>query len=181
MSSAIAAALAVPALAAGLTACATGNGAASHATVRHSRTARNPNAAASARPVVLNCAGNAQVRPGGFPLACVDGNDYLTGLSWTSWTPGLASAKGTEHVNTCTPDCAQGKFHVYRVDTVLWGGTPVARHPGETRYTEITRIYPGARPSIDSHGKVVPAPEVVTQSLGNGPARQAGGAGGLLG
>ena len=27
-------------------------------------------------------------------LACADANDYLAKLSWTSWTPGLASATG---------------------------------------------------------------------------------------
>jgi hypothetical protein len=36
-------------------------------------------------------------------LACADGNEYLSGLAWTSWGPRLASATGTEHVNDCVP------------------------------------------------------------------------------
>ncbi|HLI39075.1 MAG TPA: hypothetical protein VKV80_17305 [Streptosporangiaceae bacterium] len=165
MSSAIAAALAVPALALGLTAAAAGNTAAGHAAARHGRAALTAKAASSTRTVVVSCPGKAQVRPGGFVLACADGNDYLTGLSWTSWTPDLASAKGTEHLNDCTPDCAQGKFHTYPALTVLWGGAAVSHHPGEKRYTEITLLYPGARPPVYKNGKMVPGPRVVTRSL----------------
>ncbi len=47
--------------------------------------------------VAINCQGRPQVRPRNFTLACADGNDYLSGLRWTSWGPDLASAIGSQH------------------------------------------------------------------------------------
>src|ERR1700736_6495237 len=73
----------------------------------------------SERTVVINCQGQPQVRPGSFTLACADGNDYLSGLSWTSWTPRLASGYGTQVIDDCLPYCAAGHFHSYPVLVVL--------------------------------------------------------------
>ena len=95
--------------------------------------------------VVLNCQGRPQVRPRGFTLACADGNDYLSGLRWTSWAPGLASATGLQTVNDCVPYCAAGHFHRYPVDAVFWGSA--AAGSGRQRYTRITLLYPGAHPA----------------------------------
>jgi hypothetical protein len=101
----------------------------------------------SEQTVVVSCEGRLQVRPGTFTLACADGNDYLTRLSWTSWGPGLASATGIQEQNDCNPYCAAGHFHAYPVNVILWGGTPVRNEPGTDRYTKITLLYPGARPA----------------------------------
>ena len=87
---------------------------------------------------------HAHVQPARYTLACADGNDYLTGLAWTSWGPRLASATGTEHVNDCIPYCAAGHFHSYPVNVVVWGST--AAGPGRQRYTRITELYPGVHP-----------------------------------
>lgn len=95
--------------------------------------------------VVLDCLGHPQVRPGHFTLACADGNDYLTGLTWTSWAQGLASATGVQAENDCLPNCAAGHFHSYPVDVVLWGSA--AAGPGSQRYTTVSLLYPGARPA----------------------------------
>jgi hypothetical protein len=95
--------------------------------------------------VAINCQGQPQVRPRSFTLACADGNDYLSGLRWTSWAPGLASATGLQTVNDCVPYCAAGHFHRYPVDAVFWGSA--AAGPGSQRYTKITLLYPGARPA----------------------------------
>jgi len=94
--------------------------------------------------VVVNCQGRAQVRPGSFTLACADGNDYLSGLAWAGWAPGLASATGVQVENDCVPYCAAGHFHRYPVDAVFWGSA--AFGPGSQRYTKVTLLYPGARP-----------------------------------
>ena len=94
--------------------------------------------------VAINCQGGPQVRPRSFTLACADGNDYLSGLRWTSWAPGLASATGLQTVNDCVPYCAAGHFHRYAVDAVFWGSA--AAGPGSQRYTKITLLYPGAHP-----------------------------------
>ena len=94
--------------------------------------------------MVINCQGQPKVRPGSFILACADGNDYLSGLAWTSWAPGLASATGVQVENDCVPYCAAGHFHRYPVDVIFWGSA--AAGPGSQRYTEVTLLYPGARP-----------------------------------
>jgi hypothetical protein len=99
----------------------------------------------SERTVVLNCQGHAQVRPGRITLACADFNDYLTGLTWKSWGPRLASATGVQNLNDCVPYCAAGHFHRYRVDVVLWA--TAAAGPGSQRYTSVTLLYPGAHPA----------------------------------
>jgi hypothetical protein len=131
-------------------------GAASASATAHSSTS----AAAglySERTVVISCQNRTQVRPGTFTLACADGNDYLTGLSWTSWTSRLASGYGTQHENDCIPYCAAGHFHAYPVLVVLWGSGPLRGNPGTQHYTRMTLIYPGARPKVyDGHRWVEP-------------------------
>lgn len=113
LASAVAAAIAIPALGLGL------NGAASARAISAGFYAKHI--------VVLDCQGHAHVRPAGYTLACADGNDYLNGLAWTSWGPQLASATGTEHVNDCIPYCAAGHFHSYPVNVVLWAARPPGR------------------------------------------------------
>ena len=138
------AAICVPALAAGL-----GLGVGGPASAASSP--RGPAAVTnlfSERMVVLNCLSRPEARPGSFTLACADGNDYLTGLSWTSWSPRLASGYGTQVINDCLPYCAAGHFHRYPVLVVLWGSAALRGNPGTLRYTKTTLIYSGARPKV---------------------------------
>jgi hypothetical protein len=128
---------------------------------------RAGSAAAASPPVVLNCLGKAQVKPGTITLACADDGAGLTHLHWTSWTPQLASAYGTEWQNDCKPNCAQGHVHHYPVVAMLWGSATVTGHPGERRYTTATLSYPKGRPAVyvtSCNGKVV-ATYPVTQTL----------------
>jgi hypothetical protein len=116
---------------------------------------------------VLNCIDKAQVKPGTISLACAGNDIGLTHLHWTSWTPELASAYGSEWENDCKPSCAQGHFHYYPVVAVLWGSATVKGHPGELRYTEATLSYTKGRPAVyvtSCNGKVV-ATYPVTQTL----------------
>jgi hypothetical protein len=112
---------------------------------------------ATGRQVAITCENKAAVRPGTFTLACADGNDALARMAWTSWTPRLASGYGTETLNDCVPNCAEGKFRDYPVDVVFWGSAAVKGHPAEHRYTYYTLVYPGPRPPHYSlvNGKVV--------------------------
>ena len=100
------------------------------------------------RTVVFDCPGQSAplVRPREFILTCADGNVALSKLSWTSWTPGLASATGTLEENDCTPYCAAGHFHAYPAVVIFWGSTAVENHPGEHSYTKMTLILTGTRP-----------------------------------
>lgn len=119
--------------------------------------------------VVLNCLGQAQVRPSSFILACADANDYLTELSWTSWGPYLASAVGTQEENDCIPYCAAGHFHAYPVDVIFWGRTAVTGEPGTQRYATVTLLYPGARPPVYNGHRYVEGPQTFTLTLWGPP------------
>jgi len=119
---------------------------------------RAGSAAAAPQYVVLNCMDKTQVKPGTISLACADNGLGLTHLHWTSWTPELASAYGTEWENDCKPNCAQGHFHYYPVVAVLWGSATVKGHPGQRRYTQATISYTKERPAVyvrSCNGKVV--------------------------
>ena len=109
---------------------------------------RAGSAASAPRSVVLDCTGQAQVRPGTIVLACADNGIGLIRLHWTSWTPELASAYGTEWQNDCRPNCAQGHIHHYPVVTTLWDSASVPGHPGERRYAQATLSYPKRRPAV---------------------------------
>jgi hypothetical protein len=119
----------------------------------------------SERTVVINCLGRPEAEPGSFTLACADGNDYLAGLSWTSWAPLLASGYGTQHENDCIPYCAAGHFHTYPVLVVLWRTAALRGSPGTLRYTRMTLIYPGARPQVYNGHRWVEGPATSTISL----------------
>jgi len=121
-------------------------------------------ASVSAQMVVFDCPGqHAMVRPKNFVLACADGNAALQKLAWSTWTPGLASAKATLVQNDCTPYCAAGHFHSYPALVVLWGSKAIGH--GEHAYTRLTMILTGARPGYYDavHHKWVYAP--VTQTF----------------
>jgi len=163
----IAAGLAVAALGLGLGLAGPAGAAATSAAA----VTRAGSAAAAPRYVVLNCLNKAQVRPGTIALACADNGAGLTHLRWTSWTPELASAYGTEWENDCKPSCAQGHVHYYPAVVMLWGSATVQGHPGERRYTEATLSYPKGRPAVyvtSCNGTVV-ATYPATQTLPLGP------------
>jgi hypothetical protein len=152
------AAVAVPALGLGL-----GFGLGGTASAAPSAPART--STFSEQTVVVNCINRPQVRPGSFTLACADGNDYLYGLSWTSWTPQLASGYGSEKQNDCQPNCAAGHFHTYSVLVVFWGHAALRGHPGTQRYTNVTLLYPATRPQVYNGHRWVEGPSTVTRSL----------------
>jgi hypothetical protein len=113
----------------------------------------------SVQTVVLDCPGQpALVRPKTYILSCADGYVQLGKLSWTSWTPGLASATGALIKNTCTPSCVAGHGVSYPVLVVLWGKAAVKNHPGQQTYTHMTLIYPGSRPSGLSQTQTISLP-----------------------
>jgi hypothetical protein len=74
---------------------------------------------------VVPCVGSPEAKPGKFVLACGDGNWYLTSLKWVRWTANVGIAKGTDNLNDCTPDCADGRFH--STSTVAVFSDPVRR------------------------------------------------------
>jgi O-Glycosyl hydrolase family 30 len=103
---------------------------------------------------MINCQNTAQVEPSQFILTCADAGERLTGMTWSSWGT-TATGSGTEQVNDCTPDCADGTFHSYPVNVTLSGGAPMPPDSNVTAgdyYTTMTISYPGSRPAVGSPG-----------------------------
>jgi hypothetical protein len=42
-----------------------------------------------------------------------DGSGYIKNLVWTNWGSPEATATGTQEVNNCEPNCAQGSYSPY--------------------------------------------------------------------
>lgn len=112
-------------------------------------------------PVLVDCFGHAQVRPGDFILACGDGNSRLLGLRWTQWGTNSATAEGINAVNDCKPYCAVGRFRQYPVVVRLDRPGSWTKHPQLQRYSRITLTFQGSRPDG--------SPLVVTYPLWAGP------------
>lgn len=62
---------------------------------------------------------HALYRPRHVQLACGDGNFSLERMRWRNWNRGVANGSGYAQANDCTPTCAGGHFHRYRVTVVL--------------------------------------------------------------
>jgi hypothetical protein len=102
----------------------------------------------SKQTVVINCAFKPQTRPSSFVLTCADAGDVLVALHWVSWGPTAAFATGTEQINDCTPNCADGKFINYPVLVNLWRPEPLRGHPGVEYFSRVTRVYTANRPPL---------------------------------
>jgi hypothetical protein len=101
---------------------------------------------ASAAPIVAlpNCQGKPEVRPAMVLFACGDGNFSAEKLHWTSWGGPKAVANGVAQSNDCTPNCAAGKFHSYRIRVIVSGRQ--ACPGGRPAYSTVTFAWPGANP-----------------------------------
>jgi hypothetical protein len=119
----------------------------------------------SEQPVVLDCTSTPLVRPADYIITCADGGVSFTHIHWTTWLPGFATATATDWVNDCTPFCYDGHFHGYPAYIVFWGSAVVKGHPGEQQYTDLTVIYPGARPPAYHDGHPVEGPVTTTGPL----------------
>ena len=89
-----------------------------------------------------------------------------TAVHWVGWAASQAFGTGTEKVNTCTPDCADGTFVSYPALITLWRPEPLPGHSGVRYFTRITRIYPANRPPLyNCQGKHTCYPQTSTFSL----------------
>ena len=55
-----------------------------------------------------------------------DGTHFITQLKWSRWQSSGAQAVGRYYIDNCVPDCAGGRYHVYRVTMLL--SRAVSRH-----------------------------------------------------
>ena len=84
---------------------------------------------------MLTCQHTPVLRPTNYLVACADGGTRLAGLTWRSWQPGVATATGTLVSNTCTPDCAAGRYARFPVTVELTGAK--VGPPAGLQYTAI--------------------------------------------
>jgi hypothetical protein len=106
-----------------------------------------PTASAGARPVVLvSCNGSGLVKPVTYDVGCNPSQEFVAGLSWTSWKS-TAYGSGTLKVNNCTPTCASGHYVKYPILVVLWRDAPLPHHAGQRYFSRLTWIFTGKRPS----------------------------------
>jgi hypothetical protein len=106
---------------------------------------RPVHAQASTRPTgLLDCVGNAPARPHDVVLTCADAIIYARRLVWTGWGEPFAAAVGEMQVNACTPNCAAGTFHSFKVVLVARG---IRRCPsGVVAYSTVTYAFIGRAP-----------------------------------
>ncbi|WP_214319724.1 hypothetical protein [Nonomuraea sediminis] len=69
---------------------------------------------------LVNCVSTVE-RPASIVLTCADANYVLERLTWSAWGGPTARAAGVARVNTCDPDCADGRFVSYPVEVTLDG------------------------------------------------------------
>jgi hypothetical protein len=113
-------------------------------------------AAAARLPTFTGCAPPGKVRPASIVVACGDGNFYLTGLKWSQWTATGAAATGTGHENDCSPYCAAGHFHTYRVTVRLF--RPERYKGGLLEFTRFSYRFVSAKPKVAARSATTAAP-----------------------
>jgi len=99
-----------------------------------------------ARPVgLIDCVGKTPARPAEVVLTCADANVSAQHLTWTGWGEPFAAAVGELSVNSCTPNCAAGKFQTFKVVLVVRGAR---RCPsGILAYDTVTYAFLGPSPA----------------------------------
>jgi hypothetical protein len=109
-----------------------------------------PAASASPHPVVLvqPCTRTTGlVKPSMYDIGCMASQEFISGLSWTSWKS-AAFGSGTFKVNNCTPTCAGGKYIKFPILVVLWRAEPWPHHSGRQYFSRLTWIFTGKHPSV---------------------------------
>jgi len=87
--------------------------------------------------VVGNCR-QSQVKPKEIILACADVNLYVDKIKWQSFGAAKATGSGTYVENTCTPNCAAGKYKSYPVSLTLSNAKPCFDRQNDYRKMAVT-------------------------------------------
>jgi len=109
-------------------------------------------APAAPRPSLLvDCLHHGTVRPAGYTIACADGGNHLTGLTWPRWGRTVAAGTGVQHANDCIPACANGHIHTFPVAVTLSKPKRLPHHPGRTYFSRLRLDYGPQRPTPAGH------------------------------
>jgi hypothetical protein len=103
-----------------------------------------PVAAASDAMALADCAGRPVVKPRVVVLTCADAGVSAGQLSWTGWGSTFAAGVGIASVNDCSPDCADGHFHKYRIVLIANGRERCSS--GQMAYARVTYAWIGRSP-----------------------------------
>ncbi|HET7013696.1 MAG TPA: hypothetical protein VFI65_07285 [Streptosporangiaceae bacterium] len=106
-----------------------------------------PTASAGSQVILVNCNGGGLVKPATYDVGCMPSQEFVSGLSWTSWKS-TAYGSGTLKVNNCNPSCAAGHFVKFPILVVLWRAVPQPHHAGQKYFSRLTWIFTGKRPSV---------------------------------
>ena len=94
---------------------------------------------------LAGCGDKPSYKPKSLIIACGDGAFRAVKLKWPTWTRKTAIGHGIAKVNTCDPNCAQGKFKSYRVK--LTADKPKQCGPGDRQFTRLTYTFPDKKPA----------------------------------
>ena len=101
--------------------------------------------AAEARTYYPNCATHLRYRPQVITVFCADGGMQVKRLHWSKWSAGEARGRSRyTYVNDCTPNCAQGHFHRFRVRLVLHRVRTCSQNDKQV-FTRMTVIFLGQK------------------------------------
>jgi len=100
-------------------------------------------ASASTPLKITNCNGAAS-RPKLVTLTCGDGNTVLKALSWSRFGGASAHGTGTFVMNSCEPNCAQGKDLSYKVSVTA--SSPRKCKRGVRVYDKVALQFTGRAP-----------------------------------
>ncbi len=91
----------------------------------------------------INNCGPLASAPASLILACADANYELASLTWKGWGTAHATATGVARANDCSPNCAAGHFHSYRMTATA---DRLTKCGAARYYGRLTIVYAGARP-----------------------------------
>jgi hypothetical protein len=87
---------------------------------------------------------HAEVKPERISFG-TDGTHFITQLQWSRWQPSGAEAVGRYYIDTCVPDCAGGRYHVYQVTMLL--SRVLTRH-GRSYFAGMTLRWTQSKASV---------------------------------
>lgn len=103
-----------------------------------------PISTASSQVVLVNC-NSGVVKPRLFEPGCMPSQEFFSKLKWTSWASN-AFGSGIFDINSCNPNCAQGKLLKFPVLVVAWKAQAWPNHAGRKYFSRLTVIFTSKRP-----------------------------------
>lgn len=105
---------------------------------------------------LAGCGDKPSYKPKKVIIACGDGAFVVIKLEWSKWSRKTAIGSGIAKVNTCEPNCAEGKFKSYGVK--LTAGKPTQCGKGDRQFIRLTYTFTGKKPKGVKRTESVPRP-----------------------